>query len=89
MSVPSLVHISFELHAVVEKDPTMTCICLYSPVSDINIVVGVNIFASTSELFNVVRQHLATLNFPINVFGVVEIVAVNFTTGWKVFYLPD
>lgn len=58
----------------------MTCL-LFSTDLGIDFVIGVNIFASTPELFNIVRQHLASLSFPFNFGSNLEISEVNFTTG--------
>lgn len=58
----------------------MTCLLLFSTVLGFDFVIGVNIFGSTPELFNKVRQHLASLRLPLNFRGV-EISDVNFTTG--------
>lgn len=65
----------------------MTCLSLFSTDFVLDFVIGVNIFSSTPELFNIVRQHLAGLNFPITISSNLEISDVNFTTGEKDFFV--
>lgn len=71
-------NIPLELYAVLQNPMS-----LLSSDFAFNIVIGVNFFTITPESFNIVRETLKILSFPITVDRGVELVDVNFTTGWK------